>query len=156
MAVFVAGVAILSVWDGVQCLRGRMGDMVLQLPGVLKNRIHDTVRRSSRHRHFVAAAFVAGLVIAVLELACTGQVYAPTILYMLKTGQDRLGAMVYLALYNMAFIVPLVVVFAGAYGGLRSERLTTWLQQRAAVVKFATALLFAALFVLFVLGNLRG
>lgn len=33
-------------------------------------------KRRSRHRHFVAAAFVAGLAIAVLELACTGQVYA--------------------------------------------------------------------------------
>ncbi|MEI7902723.1 MAG: HEAT repeat domain-containing protein, partial [bacterium] len=74
MAAFVAGVALLSVWDGVQCLRGRMGDMVLQLPGVLKARIHEVVRLSTRHRHFVAAAFAAGLVIAVLELACTGQV----------------------------------------------------------------------------------
>lgn len=154
MAAFVAVVAILSVWDGVQCLRGRMNDMVLQLPGVLKARIHEAVRHSSRHRHFVIAAFVAGLAIAVLELACTGQVYAPTILYMLKTGQGRIGAVAYLGLYNAAFIVPLLIVFAGAYGGLRSERLTVWLQERAALVKFATAILFAALFVLFVLGTL--
>lgn len=148
MAVFVAGVALLSVWDGIQCLRGRMGNMVLQLPGGLKTRIHDAVRRSSRHHHFVVAAFVAGLAIAVLELACTGQVYAPTMLYMLKTGQGRAGAVAYLALYNLAFVVPLLVVFAGAYGGLRSERLTVWLQQRAALVKFATAILFAVLFIL--------
>jgi len=155
MAVFVAGVALLSAWDGIQCMRGRMGDMVLQLPGVLKAQIHDAVRRSSKHRHFVVAAFVAGLVIAVLELACTGQVYAPTMLYMLKTGQGRVGTVAYLALYNLAFIVPLLVVFAGAYGGLRSERLTVWLQQRAALVKFATAILFAVLFVLFVFGTLK-
>ena len=156
MAAFVAGVALLSVWDGIQCMRGRMSDMVLQLPGILKVRIHDAVRRSTRHRHFVLAAFVAGVVIAVLELACTGQVYAPTILYMLKTGQGRMGAVAYLALYNTAFIVPLLVVFAGAYGGLRSERLTLWLQQRAALVKFATAILFAGLFVLFVFGTMKG
>lgn len=150
LATFLAVVALLSVWDGIQCLRGRMGAMVLQLPGVLKERIHEAVRHSTRHRHFVAAAFVAGLAIAVLELACTGQVYAPTMLYMLKTGQGRLGAAAYLALYNAAFITPLLVVFAGAYGGLRSERLTQWLQQRAALVKFATAILFAALFVLLI------
>jgi hypothetical protein len=155
MAAFVAGVAVLSVWDGVQCLRGRMGDMVLQLPGVLKTRIHDVVRHSARHRHFVAAAFAAGVVIAVLELACTGQVYAPTILYMLKTGQGRIGPVAYLALYNAAFIAPLLVVFAGACGGLHSSRLTLWLQQRAALVKFATAILFAALFFLFAFGTLN-
>lgn len=156
MAAFVAVVAVLSVWDGIQCLRGRMGDMVLQLPGVLKDRIHEAVRRSTRHRNFVIAAFVAGLVIAVLELACTGQVYLPTLLYMIKTGQGRAGAAGYLALYNVAFVVPLLIVFAGAYGGLRSERVTQWLRQRAAIVKFATAILFAALFVLFVLGGRVG
>ncbi len=148
MAVFVAAVALLNLWDGVQCLRGRMGDMVLQLPRVLKTRIHDAVRVSSRHRHFVAAAFLAGVLISFLELACTGQVYAPTLLYILKTGVSRRGALAYLTLYNVAFVIPLVIVFAGAYGGLRSERLTVWLRQRAALVKFATAALFATLFVI--------
>jgi cytochrome c biogenesis protein CcdA len=153
LAAVVAGLALLNVWDGVLCLRGRVSDMVLQLPGALKARIHDTVRQSARHPHFVAAAFVAGLAIAALELACTGQVYAPTLLYMLKTGQNRMTAAGYLALYNAAFIVPLLVVFVGAYGGLRSERLTVWLQQRAAFVKFATAILFGLLFILFVYGK---
>jgi cytochrome c biogenesis protein CcdA len=154
MAGFVAVVAVLSAWDGVQCLRGRMGDMVLQLPGVLKAGIHAAVRRSVRQRQLVLAAFGAGLVIAVLELACTGQVYLPTLVYMLKTGQDHEGAVGLLFLYNVAFVVPLLVVFAGAYGGLRSERLTLWLQRRAALVKFALALLFAGLFMLFVFGAL--
>jgi HEAT repeat protein/cytochrome c biogenesis protein CcdA/thiol-disulfide isomerase/thioredoxin len=150
MAVFVAVVALLNLWDGVQCLRGRMGDMVLQLPRVLKTRIHDAVRVSSRHRHFVAASFLAGVLISFLELACTGQVYAPTLLYILKTGVSRRGALAYLTLYNVAFVIPLVIVFAGAYGGLRSERLTVWLRQRAALVKFATAALFATLFVILI------
>jgi HEAT repeat protein/cytochrome c biogenesis protein CcdA/thiol-disulfide isomerase/thioredoxin len=155
MAVFVAGVALLNVWDGVLCLRGRIGDMVLQLPRVLKSRIHDVVDASSRHRHFVAAAFAAGVVIAVLELACTGQVYAPTLLYMLKTGQGRWGAVAYLGLYNVAFVTPLAAVFVCAYGGMRSERLTLWLRRHAALVKFATALLFGALFAVFVTGIQR-
>jgi len=51
-------------------------------------------------------------------------------------------------------VVPLLAIFMGAYGGLRSERLTLWLQRRAALVKFATALFFAVLFVLFVFGTM--
>ena len=61
------------------------------------------------------------------------------------------GVVAYLLLYNVAFVVPLAVVFAGAYGGLRSERLTGWLRRRAALVKFATAALFTALLALLVL-----
>ena len=44
-----------------------------------------------------------GAAISLLELACTGQVYAPTILYMLQAGEGRAAG--YLALYNLAFIV---------------------------------------------------
>lgn len=151
LALFVAGVALLNFWDGVQCLRGRMSAMVLQLPGVFKRHIHGVVRHSARHRRFVLAAFLAGVAISLLELACTGQVYAPTLFYVMKAGLSRRGVFAYLLLYNVAFIVPLAIVFCGAYGGLRSERLTQWLRRRAAAVKFATAALFAALFLLLVL-----
>ena len=97
------------------------------------------------------AAFLAGVAISLLELACTGQVYGPTLLYVMKAGLSRRGVVAYLLLYNVAFVVPLAVVFGGAYGGLRSERLTGWLRRRAALVKFATAALFTALLVLLVL-----
>ncbi|NLF21846.1 MAG: hypothetical protein GX590_01680, partial [Lentisphaerae bacterium] len=151
LALVVALVALLNVWDGVQCLRGRMGDMILQLPEVFKTRIHAVVRHSARRRRFVWAAFLAGVAISLLELACTGQVYGPTLLYVLKAGLSRRGVVAYLLLYNVAFVVPLAVVFAGAYGGLRCERLTVWLRRRAALVKFATAALFMVLFALLVL-----
>jgi len=150
LAAFVAVLALLNVWDGVQCLRGRMGDMLLQLPASFKSRMHEVVRHGARRRRFVLAAFLAGMAISLLELACTGQVYAPTLIYIMKTEASRRGVLAYLLLYNVAFVVPLAIVFCGAYGGLRSERLTVWLRRRAAVVKFATAALFAALLVLLV------
>ena len=150
LAIMAGVLALLNIWDGMQCLRGRMGDMVLQLPDSFKSRIHGVVRHSARRRRFVAAAFLAGAAISLIELACTGQVYAPTLLYIMQTGASRHGVLAYLLLYNVAFVVPLAVVFLCAYGGLRSERLTLWLRRHAALVKFATAALFAALLVLFV------
>jgi cytochrome c biogenesis protein CcdA len=127
--------------------------MALQLPAVLKRHIHRVVREGSRHRHFVVAAFIAGVLISLLELACTGQVYAPTIIFMLKAGRNTWGALRYLLLYNLAFVAPLLVIFALAYGGLRSETLGRVLQRHAASVKFASAGLFLAIFVLFVFGT---
>ena len=142
-----------NIRDGVLCLRGRLADTALQLPGFLKRRIHATVRVGARHRHFVIAAFVAGIVISFLELACTGQVYLPTILFMLNTGRDVAGAIVFLIVYNLAFIFPLLAVFACAYFGLKSDTLSRLLQRHAAAVKFATAALFLLLFIFFVFGD---
>lgn len=151
----MAGLALvvmaLNLRDGIYCLRGRMGDMTLQLPAVLKDRIHRVIRQGVRQAHFVLVAFLMGVVISHLELACTGQVYLPTITYMIQQGES--SAIWRLMLYNLAFVAPLTAIFVLAYSGLRSELLLTVLKKRAALVKFSTAVLFLALFLLLLFGS---
>jgi len=155
LAVFSLVIMVLSIRDGILCLRGRLEDMTLQLPGMLKDGIHGVIRTGSRQAHFVIAAFVVGVIISVLELACTGQVYLPTIGYMLDTEGKTFSAVGYLLIYNVAFIVPLFVVFLVACFGLTSGRLTDFLKKHAALVKFGTALLFLALFIYFVFDKVK-
>jgi len=57
----------------------------------------------------------------------------------------RVRAFVFLVLYNLLFVLPLVVVFILAYYGTGSKQLTRFLQRRAATVKLGMTLLFAAL-----------
>lgn len=145
MIVVALVLALLNFRDGVLCLRGRMADMTLQLPGLLKTGIHTVIRKASRQRHFVVAAFVMGGVISLLELACTGQMYGPTIAYIVRTQGPLTGAFPLLLLYNAAFVLPLVVIFVLTCHGLRTETLIRILQRHAALVKFLTALLFLVL-----------
>ena len=91
------------------------------------------------------------MAISVLELACPGQVYLPTITYMIQQGEAAAGAR--LLLYNLAFIVPLTVIFVLAHSGLRSETLLAVLRRHAVPVKLGTAALFFALFLLVFLGG---
>ena len=107
------------------------------------------IRRGARHRRFVAAAFVIGLLIAVIELPCTGQAYLPTLAYMVRDDALRLNALFHLLLYNVLFILPLAAVFLFAAFGLTHERLAAALRAHAAAVKFATAALFFVLFAVF-------
>lgn len=145
LAAAVAILGLLSLRDAVLCLRGRIGDMALQLPDSFKRRIREAVRRGARHRLFVPAAFLVGALVAVVELPCTGQAYLPTIAFMVRDPSLRLHALFHLFFYNLLFILPLLVVFALAALGLSHQRLALFLQTRAAAVKFATAALFFAL-----------
>lgn len=153
LAIFALFIAILSFRDGLLCARGQMTEMTLQLPEFLKTRIHAVVRANVRQSRLVIAAFATGVTISLLELACTGQVYAPTILFMLKTGRNQAEAFGYLFAYNVAFILPLLLIFLLAYFGLRSETLGQILKRHAAPVKFATATLFFVLFLLIAFGD---
>jgi hypothetical protein len=54
-------------------------------------------------------------------------------------------AFLYLVLYNLAFILPLIVVFGLAYFGTTSDQLGLFLYRRTAAIKLVTALLFVVL-----------
>jgi cytochrome c biogenesis protein CcdA len=109
------------------------------------------VRTGARARSFIAAAFGAGVVISLLELACTGQVYLPTILYMLRAGES--GAVGHLLIYNLAFVAPLVVVFALAWSGMRNDALIRFQAKHTVKVKVLTGVLFLVLAAFLLFGS---
>jgi len=140
-----AGLAVFSFLDFLKARRGEIGDMTLSLPHSLRMRINAVIRKGRKSQAFVAGAFVTGVLVSFLELACTGQVYLPTIIFVMSQPEMRVRAFTFLVLYNLLFILPLVVVFILAYYGTGSKQLTRFLQQRAATVKLGMTLLFAAL-----------
>jgi cytochrome c biogenesis protein CcdA/glutaredoxin len=145
-ALLCAGLAVFSFLDFLKARRGEIGDMALNLPHGLRMRINAVIRRGRKSQAFVAGAFVTGVVVSFLELACTGQVYLPTIVFVISQPAMRVRALLFLVLYNLLFILPLVVVFILVYCGTAgSKQLTRFLQRRAAMVKLGMALLFAAL-----------
>jgi cytochrome c biogenesis protein CcdA len=144
-ALLCIGLAVFSFFDFLKARRGDIGDMALNLPHGLRMRINAVIRRGRKSQSFVVGAFVTGVVVSFLELACTGQVYLPTIIFVVSQPEMRVRAFVFLMLYNLLFILPLVVVFIMAYFGTGSKQLTKFLQQRAATVKLGMTFLFAAL-----------
>jgi len=142
IAIVIGG---LSVYDFVLIRKGDLRDMKLQLPPALKRRIQLTISKRSRMRNYVFGAAAAGFAVSLLELACTGQVYLPTITWAVQDPALRQLAYPLLLVYNLMFIVPLVVIIVLAYYGLSSQQLAAFLQRRAAVVKLATAIFFFGL-----------
>jgi thiol-disulfide isomerase/thioredoxin len=136
---------ILSLYDALQLKRGRSSEMKLQLPEFLKKRIHRTIREKSKSGRYVLAAVGAGVVISLLEFTCTGQVYLPTILFVMNIPSLRAGAFSYLILYNVFFILPLLIIFGIVYWGVTSEQLAFFLRKRAVAIKLVTAVLFFGL-----------
>ncbi len=144
-AVLCAGLAVMSFADFLKARRGNVGDMSLNLPHGLRKRINAAIRRGRGADTYVAGAFVTGIVVSFLELACTGQVYLPTIIFVTSVPDLRGRAVLYLVVYNLLFVLPLVVVFILAYYGTTSKELTRFLQRNAAGVKLGMVVLFASL-----------
>ena len=140
-----AVLAVFSFLDLLKARRGEIGDMTLNLPHALRKRINAVIRRGRGARAFVVGSFATGVVVSFLELACTGQVYLPTIVFVASHPEMRVHAVGFLLVYNLLFVLPLLVVFVLAYYGTSSQQLIRFLQRRAATIKVGMTLLFTVL-----------
>lgn len=146
MVALLAVLCMLSFKDALAFGKtGQARAVSLQLPDTIRKRIHGIMRRSSltAHRLFLGS-FIIGWLVTLLESICTGQFYVPTLVYLSRqtAGWQALGL---LALYNVMFVIPHVVVFAAAYRGITNERLLAWSRANAVWSKVLLGLGFAAL-----------
>ncbi|MDD5528589.1 MAG: hypothetical protein PHX21_01005 [bacterium] len=149
IAAFAFIIGCINLYDYWLCRKGRATDMALQLPDYIKKTIHFMIRdKLSIERHpaiLYATAFVVGVIISILETICTGQVYLPTITYIIGVPALKVKAIFYLLIYNLLFVAPLVFIFIFVYWGMSSKRLGALMNKNLAPVKLATAIVLFAL-----------
>ena len=116
----------------------------MRLPLYMRRWINRIIREGSGVQAYALVALLTGFVVALIELACTGQIYI-VILSALSMPQFQGQALGYLFIYNLAFIVPLIIVFMIAYFGVSSGDLARFVERRTAIIKLVTALLFLGL-----------
>jgi cytochrome c biogenesis protein CcdA len=150
---------ILAVYDFIEFKKtGSVERLILQLPKPIKERIHKVVgffyRKDARGKKqntsaglgkLLLSAFITGFLVSLLEAVCTGQVYLPTIAFVLKASPLKLQALGYLLLYNLMFIFPLVVIFILALMGITSSQFSGFLKKHLGLIKILMAILFFAL-----------
>jgi cytochrome c biogenesis protein CcdA len=137
----------MSVYDYALIRTGRSREILLQLPERFKQRIHRDIRERTRAAGLAASSLALGFLVSVFELACTGQVYFPTLVYLVRV-RPGAGSFLLLLLYNLGFILPLAVVFSLAWWGVASQRLASFARRSLAGVKLTLAALFLGLAVL--------
>mgnify|MGYP001600005012 FL=1 len=160
-AALVFCLGALSLYDLVNYLRIRKtSGITLQLPLALKQRIHSIIRENVGTGGLVIGALVIGFLVTLFEAVCTGQVYLPTIVFILRTVGSaqvlkdpglKTHAFSYLVLYNLLFTLPLVVIFILAYYGIGSERLAGIARRHLVLSKALMSAFFIGLGILLLL-----
>lgn len=146
IAAAVIGLGIWSLKDAVIYHRtGQAASITLAMPARIRARLHSVLRAQIRPVRIGAACFAAGMAVSVLELVCTGQIYFPTIMMLAGVPSTRWAALGYLALYNIMFILPLLVVLGLCLAGVKLAKFMPWSRKSVVAVKLALAVLFFGL-----------
>jgi cytochrome c biogenesis protein CcdA len=144
LAALLVAFSALSVYDYTRVRAGAPAKMILQLPDSLKLRIHSSIRNRAKAAALAGSSLAMGFFVSIFEFACTAQVYLPTLAYLARA-EKRRDALGLLLLYNLCFILPLLVVFAASYFGASSKRITALFQRHLGKLKLALALVFLGL-----------
>lgn len=150
---------VLALYDfWVYKKTGKAEKMLLQLPTNLKVRIHKIMGFFLREKHdssirLTLAAFAVGFAVSLVEAVCTGQVYLPTVVLIMQDPAFRVKAWLFLLLYNLMFIFPLVLIFVLSILGYESKGFNDFLKKHLGLMKLLLCCVFLGLFLL-LLGNI--
>ncbi len=125
-------------------------DMSLQLPQGIKNKIRLLItskfRNSSSGVYFMfLVSFFVGISVSLLEAVCTGQVYVPIITMIIKDSWLSTKAWLFFLIYNIMFIIPLIVIFVLSLWGVSSENFKNFMKNNFSRIKIILGLLFLVL-----------
>ncbi len=151
VAAFCFLMAIAALYDYYKFKKtGHSQEAILQLPKFLRKRINIVIGSRMREKKggiwgLCISSFIVGFLVSLLEAVCTGQVYLPTIVFILKNTSLKLKAATYLFLYNFMFILPLIVIFLLSLAGVSSAKFNNFLKKNIGRIKILMALVFFCL-----------
>jgi cytochrome c biogenesis protein CcdA len=137
VALVVIGGGLLEVKDFFWYGKGES----LMIPEQYAEKIADKMDNLS-----VAAAIVLGIFVAAVELPCTGGPYL-AILTVIHQSMGTGGglpmiALVMMAIYNLIFVMPLIIIMALAYlGSYKVSEMKKWKHMNRAKMRMAAGLL---------------
>ena len=152
MAALMVLLAVLSLRDAFRYNAShRPSDISIKLPSRLMRKGHEIMKGGMGHKSIVIGGLVTGVVVTALESVCTGQIYIPTLVMLIKCGGGySTKAIGYLVAYNLMFVLPLVILFILVYQGLKWQAVLEWSKQNVVVSKILMGLFFLAMAVMMV------
>ncbi|MDD5745376.1 cytochrome c biogenesis protein CcdA [uncultured Mesotoga sp.] len=146
MAVFTGILAVLSILDFYRMhYKGKKA--VLELSAGLKKKTHDIIRKNARAKTIWIASLVTGVLVSFVEFMCTGQVYLPTIVYVINSAGVSADALGFLVIYNLGFTVPIIAITLIAYFSSSTKKIQEYMTSTNAAAKIK--LIMGALFTVF-------
>ena len=144
--------AFLSFRDAFRFRKSeRPDDVTLQIPKKIKKRIHSYMNSRLGVGGPILGGLVTGAAVTILESVCTGQSYLPVLMYMLKKDLSHFCSWALLIIYNLLFVLPLIIVFICFHRGMEVAALINWSKRNLVITKILLGLFFTAMAVLLLL-----
>lgn len=98
----------------------------------------------------IPTTFVLGFLVGLCTFPCSGGMYV-AVVGLLATKTSFTQGMIYLILYNIMFVMPLVLILAVASNKRATDRITKWEQSKSKLMKLSSGIIMILLGLAFLL-----
>ena len=138
-AIVALAFAFYNITDSIKARKGYTKGLTLQLPDRVKRLTHSIIRKHAGSKYILIVAGFTGFLISLFEFGCTGQIYLPTIVYILNMPGMKYKALSFLGLYNVMFIIPLLfILVAVTLFEVNTTRIGQIFKKRIYIIKICT------------------
>ena len=118
-----------------------------QLPDKIKFKLANILRNSVFSKFAIFITFFVGFLIGVVELACTGQIYFPTLTYMIQNTQYGFKGIMLLIGYNIMFVLPLIIITVISACVKEPEKIKNIIMRRNWIIKLCANIFFVIMLI---------
>ena len=93
-------------------------------------------------RGTLLSLIVLGVLVSLVELPCTGGIYLAILSLIADSGTK---GMFYLVLYNVIFVLPLILISYSVYRGARVDAVSAWVQKNKRFMRLAAGIIMLGL-----------
>ncbi|NLX70236.1 MAG: hypothetical protein GX024_04975 [Clostridiales bacterium] len=154
--IIVLAFALLNINDFIAAKGEKYNRLVLQLPTSLKKVYHGMMKKTIGYASGKYAVFIMallGMLLALGEFLCTGQVYLFSVVFLIQRGGQGIEPLLGLVIYSFAFVLPLLLITLIIFKGTQVFNLSEKLLERLPIIKIISAAFFIAFGIYMVIFN---
>jgi cytochrome c biogenesis protein CcdA len=137
---FYAVIGVLTIFFGLLELK----DVFWYGKGVSLSLLPGAAQRIKMYAKYISGSYVSsfllGVFVALVELPCTGAVYL-AILSLFSLHGVQANTVAWLVIYNLIFVLPLIIILLGFYSGIKAEAFEKWRKNNRKAMRLAIGLL---------------
>lgn len=146
LAVVLLFLIVMNIQDYFAAKAERYDRIFMQLPVRLRKLNHSITKKASNFsklKLILLISFFLGMILSLGEFLCTGQIYLATIITIFQTNPKlSLQALLYLIIYNLGVILPLIVLTLIIHKGKELFEVSEVIRERLHIIKLINAIMF--------------
>ncbi len=146
LAVVLLFLIAMSIQDYFAAKAERYDRIFLQLPEKLRKFNHSIIKKASGFSNLkliLLISFFLGMILSLGEFLCNGQIYLATIITIFQTNpQLSVQALLYLIIYNLGVILPLIILTLIIHKGKELFDVSEAIRERLHIIKLINAIIF--------------